>query len=167
MVFIKGYKSPNKGVFSNPIPRFWKYINKIDNGCWLWTGWKNIDGYGSISVKGKDIKAHRFSYELHKDIIPIGMFVLHICDNPPCVNPEHLFIGNNSDNMQDMRNKGRANDKNKSSGEKHYRHKLTIQQVQAIRKLFSTGQYLKIELGKMFSTSGSNITDIVTFTTWK
>ncbi len=79
------------------------------SGCWLWTlGVK--DGkhpYGKTTFKGKPIKSHRLSYILHKGAIPDGMHVLHICDNPICCNPDHLYVGTHADNMRDMDKKGR------------------------------------------------------------
>ena len=77
-------------------------------GCWNWTGSKNgINGYGRITVEGKSYCAHRVSYELFVGIIPNGYNVCHKCDNPVCINPDHLFVGTRSDNMQDASNKGR------------------------------------------------------------
>lgn len=86
--------------------RFWNKVNKTDT-CWLWTGCTNGIGYGLIRIDTKLYSTHRFSYELHFGKIPVGIHVLHSCDNPLCVNPEHLFLGNQKDNMRDMMNKGR------------------------------------------------------------
>lgn len=79
-------------------------------GCWLWLGKPDKHGYGRINVGGRAGKAqfaHRVSWELHRGSIPNGMGVLHHCDTPSCVNPDHLFIGTQSDNMRDARAKGR------------------------------------------------------------
>jgi hypothetical protein len=90
--------------------RFWAKVRKRD-GCWEWTGAKNADGYGMIGVNGVGHKrhapAHRVSWELHYGHIPTGMWVLHHCDNPPCIRPDHLFIGDRSANMKDCAAKGR------------------------------------------------------------
>lgn len=87
-----------------------RFLNKVNKGekCWLWTGAKNTEGYGYLKIQGKMFRAARVSYELFKGIIPLGMIVMHTCDNPPCVNPAHLVIGRSKDNTLDMIKKGRA-----------------------------------------------------------
>jgi len=92
-------------------------------------------GYGRLRVGNrKTMLAHRFSYEAHVGPIPKGMFVCHKCDNPLCVNPDHLFVGTASDNMQDMHRKGRAKAHHKGpSGERARAAKLVAEQVIAIR----------------------------------
>ena len=91
----------------DPSKRFWARVNRTDD-CWLWTGWKDWGGYGILTVKDKNIKAHRFSWELFFGPIPLGLKVLHKCDVRLCVNPDHLFLGTNLDNSRDMVNKGRG-----------------------------------------------------------
>jgi hypothetical protein len=78
------------------------------NGCWIWTGRRYTKGYGQASFRGRNIRAHRYAYEAWKGPIPAGMMVLHSCDNPPCVNPDHLRIGTARDNMMDAIQRGRA-----------------------------------------------------------
>ena len=96
--------------------RFWKYVDKSDE-CWLWTGALSIPprpghlGYGWIRIggrKGRTVKAHRVSWELAYGPIPEGKIICHHCDNPPCVRPDHLFIGTRVDNVRDMLEKDRA-----------------------------------------------------------
>lgn len=108
--------------------RFWNKVNKGD-GCWLWTASTNDDGYGHFrSAAGKHLNAHRYSYQLHNGAIPAGMTVMHSCDTPRCVNPEHLRLGTHAENMADMRSKNRG-----TSGEKNHKAKLTEAQVREIK----------------------------------
>ena len=103
------------------------------SACWNWIGTKVRDGYGRISVNGKPKMAHRVSFELVNGMIPEGFFVCHKCDNPSCVNPEHMFIGSRLDNMRDKVAKGRAYTGESQSGENCGRSKLTEADVRAIR----------------------------------
>lgn len=88
--------------------RFWEKVVK-GPGCWSWTSsTSEKGGYGFLSDRGEKVYAHRLSWELHRGPIPVGLWVLHSCDNPPCCNPEHLFLGTRTDNMQDAARKGRC-----------------------------------------------------------
>lgn len=92
--------------------RFWeKVVKSADpNGCWGWTGTTQPFGHGRIAAPGvpaKMLMAHRVSWEIHHGAIPVDLRVLHHCDNPPCTNPRHLFLGTLSDNSRDMVKKGR------------------------------------------------------------
>lgn len=86
---------------------FGKATPEPNSGCWIWAGTCNWKGYGTISIGGVQRKAHRASYEAFVGAIPDGMLVCHKCDNPPCVNPDHLFVGTAKDNAQDRDAKGR------------------------------------------------------------
>lgn len=116
------------------IRSFWKRTQKAE-GCWFWTGCVDRDGYGQIGVNYRQLKAHRFSWELHYSAIPEGLFVCHRCDNPSCVNPEHLFLGTNQDNTRDKVSKGRQ-----PIGSQLPSAKLTEREVVAIRQLIAAGQ---------------------------
>lgn len=96
-----------KNQYANitPSQRFWDSVIKT-NKCWE-CNLKGGGKYRQISVNGKNISVHRFSWELHNGVIPKGMLVCHKCDNPICVNPEHLFLGTHKDNTQDMIRKNR------------------------------------------------------------
>jgi hypothetical protein len=116
--------------------RFWPKVDKdADGGCWVWTASRNEQGYGCCGFNGRTYTAHRLSYELARGPIPPGMHVLHRCDNPPCVNPEHLFVGDQSDNMRDMYGKGRGANR---QGELSGAAKLTESQVREIKQLIAT-----------------------------
>ena len=116
--------------------RFWKKVNRNDNdGCWVWTGSCKRSGYGEISVRRGFYdhvrrSAHRISWELHNGPIPTDRWVLHHCDNPPCVNPGHLYLGDHAQNTADMVNRNRAS---------RNARKLTDEQVIEIRALRACG----------------------------
>lgn len=102
------------------------------SGCWLWLGSVMGQGYGTVSFNKKNHLAHRVSYELENGPIPAGQYVCHRCDNPICVNPDHLFLGTQADNMSDCARKGRTRVPT-LKGEAHHQAKLTAEQVRAIR----------------------------------
>ena len=87
--------------------RFWDKVTMGD-GCWEWTGTRHSWGYGLLGGRRKvHLRAHRVSWEIHFGPIPAGLYILHHCDNPRCVRPDHLFLGTHRDNMADMVKKGR------------------------------------------------------------
>jgi HNH endonuclease len=92
------------------VATFWKRIQKVENGCWLWTGSKSTGrcgGYGNLKFNGKTISAHRLAYILTYGEIPDQQEVCHSCDDRLCCNPAHLFVGTHLENMRDMFKKGR------------------------------------------------------------
>lgn len=115
---------------------FWAQVDKNGpGGCWLWTGWTLNSGYGEIMINAKKITVHRLSYKLANGPIPNGMFVCHKCDVPLCVNPEHLFLGDNKANRQDAVSKRRH-----PFGENIHWAKLTEEKVLEIRAQYRKGK---------------------------
>lgn len=92
--------------FRNPLDLLFERTDKKENGCWEFTGFKNLKGYGKLRSSGQQL-AHRVSWVIHNGDIPKGMLVCHKCDNPPCCNPDHLFLGTAKDNAHDAIKKGR------------------------------------------------------------
>ena len=112
--------------------RFWEKVDKTEQ-CWIWKGYRTWSGYGRFSLLGRPVSATRISWAMAHGTIPIGMFVCHSCDNPPCVRPDHLFLGNQKDNMQDALKKNRVSLPPHSYGLSHHNGKLSNEQVMAIR----------------------------------
>lgn len=132
--------------------RFEKHFNKVSNSCWLWTSGKTKFGYGTLRNNlGKQERAHRIAYALYVGEIPDGLLVLHKCDVPACVNPEHLFLGTYKDNSVDMINKGRGGQINNNfSGHLNPNAKLTIEDKNFIENSLLTGLYDQNELAIKF-----------------
>ncbi len=119
--------------------RFWEKVDKSSE-CWEWTAARNPDGYGLIGLdfRGSD-RAHRVSWRLAYGPIPIGLHVLHRCDNPPCVNPDHLWLGTQADNIADMTRKGRAR-KNPRRGSAVRTSRLIETDIPVILALIAAGE---------------------------
>ncbi len=90
------------------LDRFWAKVDRSGPGCWPWMGAHNPRGYGNFAIGDMTVRASRMAWELSFGPIPDGLWVLHTCDNPPCCNPAHLFLGTHAANMADMKAKGRA-----------------------------------------------------------
>lgn len=140
--------------------KFWEKVGICgEDECWEWRASKNNKGYGNFYVSIGNSKddhwlAHRMSYKLSYEGFDKSLCVLHKCDNPPCVNPKHLWQGTNYDNVQDKLNKGRMRD---MKGENNSGNKLTESKVKEIRELYATGNYTYEDLGKMFDVHYSTI----------
>lgn len=151
------------------VERFNEKIEVSDNSCWTWRGARHSPrGYGSFGLSKQDnwrvVKAHKFSYFLHKGSIPSGACVMHTCDNTMCVNPNHLMLGTHQDNMRDRNSKGRQA---RLKGESNGNSKLTTKNVLNIRKLYSLGEYSFKDLAKKFKVSKKLILNIVHRKAWK
>jgi len=143
--------------------RFRKQFYKSPKtGCWIWTGTRYKEGYGKFSISGHSYRSHRLMWELENDPIPDGLNVLHTCDNPPCVNPEHLFLGTQTDNIADMKNKGRQ-----AKGEKIAQSKVTQEDVDDIRRIYSEGYLSQKDIADVFGISNSQVSNIVRRISWQ
>lgn len=143
--------------------RFWDKVNKgsVDD-CWEYLGRLNHDGYGQFDHHNTASVAHRFSWELSFGKIPDGIYVCHKCDNPSCVNPNHLFLGTQKDNMEDMVKKGRGADKR---GRKNGKSVVNESIVREIRVLYSNGwSYQKI--ADNFGVSNGCVNHIINGRHW-
>jgi len=146
--------------------RFWAHVIQTDSGCWEWTGSRARKGYGRLGVPhGTPSLAHRISWEIHFGPIPDGLCVLHHCDNPPCSNPAHLWIGSKADNNRDMRAKGRSRITH-HRGESHPRAKLTRTDVDAIRLSYVPWRTTRKSLAKQYGVSESAIKAILSGRNW-
>ncbi|MET8278228.1 HNH endonuclease signature motif containing protein [Micromonospora sp. NPDC005174] len=144
--------------------RFWSKVHPVPSGCWEWTAHCNNRGYGQFTVsKGVFYGAHAVSYAITHGPIPAGMSVCHHCDNPPCVRPDHLFLGTQSDNAYDMFAKGRAE---RARGVDHYYARLTEDDVRAIRRPDKYRGLLK-DLAAEYGVSDTHIRRIRARQIWR
>jgi hypothetical protein len=143
--------------------KFWKTISISDNPnlCWETKVNKTNAGYGMFKIGTERFLCHRISYTIHFGEIPKGMHVLHRCDNPPCCNPNHLFIGDDQANNDDMRAKGRGN-----LGEKNGMNKISAENAYKIRLLGRAGAN-KRELAKFFGVAYTTVKSIINGNRWK
>jgi hypothetical protein len=127
--------------------RFWSFVQN-NRGCWIWSGSRDRRGYGRINYDGsKPALAHRVAWELAHGAIPVGLHVLHRCDNPACVRIEHLFLGTDLDNVRDMDRKGRRVNANQI---------LTLEQIANIGERLACGE-TQVSIARDFPVSRSNI----------
>jgi len=142
--------------------RFWAGVDMVEGGCWLWKGRRYKDGYGEFrSRTGKSIAAHRASWMLASGEIPTGMVICHHCDNPPCVNPAHLFVGTQQENERDKHAKGRAPS---TAGASNGNARLTAEQVHKLRRMCASVS--DTELGGKFGISRTQVRDIRRGRSW-
>jgi len=172
---------------ASALARFWSRIDTPaePDRCWEWQSTRNDAGYGVLSLCSVYYRVHRIMWALEHGPIPQGLYVLHDCDNPPCVNPAHLFLGTKSDNSRDMVAKGRNVAKTHPEllargerspvhqhpelyrGEKHGKHKLTWEQVRTIRRMYAEGGVSQPQLGRIFGVTHVTIGNIVRHKIWR
>ncbi len=163
MRFVHGHAGC-RGVRLSLAERFAEKIDTTSSvrGCWLWTAKTNPNGYGRIYDGRKPALAHRVAWTLFVGPIPHGLFVLHRCDNPPCCNPAHLFLGTHADNMRDKVQKGRQGS---PRGEEASSAKLTAESVLLIRAAVASGR-TQTEVGRKFGIHNSQVSRIVNRKVW-
>lgn len=154
------------------IARFWAkvHIPADPDSCWVWSGYCSRAGYGTLRDGSRTdktrrlLKPHRVSWVLHNGPIPDGLLVCHHCDNPPCVNPQHLFLGTDKANIQDASRKGRL--VGRISGEHNGRARLTARDIYAIRHSYKEGHISQGALGAIYGVSGAHIDRILHRQAW-
>lgn len=179
---LKNHGSPHVKLTLKGEPvtdRFWLRVERGAE-CWIWTGAKTEDGYGRLWGIDKEARAHRLSYEMNVGPIPDGLDVLHRCDTPACVRPEHLFVGTQLDNARDMHAKGRANLPARS-GEHHWTKRkpdrvargsgktkshLTEALVAEIRSRYARGGMSQREMARQYQLGYKNLNLILNNRTW-
>lgn len=170
---------------------FWQKVTRSEHECWPWSGATHDKGYGNIGIDGRTTTTHRLAYTLAVGPIPPGMHVLHRCDNPPCCNPAHLFIGTNRDNHADKvakerqargdrhssrthpesvprgeRHASRTHPERVPRGERHPHARLTAADVLAIRAAVAGGAR-RDETARRYGVSTQTMSDAVARRTWR
>lgn len=142
---------------------FWSKVQRGDD-CWLWTGSRNARGYGSFGLRGRRTAlAHRVSFFLATNRDPGALLVCHRCDNPPCVNPGHLFLGTDADNAADQKSKGRTPSRH---GQRNSRARLSLEQVESIRRMRASGALLR-DVAAAFEVSKGHVSHICSGRAWR
>lgn len=158
------------------VAAFWAKVDRSGDGCWEWLGWRwdhpKVLPYGRFCVANKAMKAHRYAYAQSRGV-PFdaieGWHVCHTCDNPPCVRPDHLFLGTDADNLRDAARKGRMSTEARRAVNRGVRNpsaKLTPGDVASIRAEYATGRTPQWLLAKMYSVARSTIGRIISKRGW-
>lgn len=145
----------------------WHGWDVTQTGCWEWAGERRVWGYGTIRYLSGHVVAHRAAYETWVGPIPEGHVVRHKCDNPPCINPDHLETGTYADNSRDMVERGRSS---KVRGGDHHNAKLTWDEAQLVREAYKTGVFKQNMLAEALGVRRQVISDICsgkTYAAWR
>lgn len=145
-----------------PMARFVSKVAEMPSGCHEWQGGRFTDGYGNFIIDGGNKVATRWLWEQMNGPIPDGIQVRHKCDNPPCVNMDHLELGTPLENSRDMVERGRG-----VIGERSHTAKLTAEDVGEIRALVAAGGQTKTAIARAYGTTRQNVTHIVNSFSWK
>lgn len=146
-----------------------RLLNKMDKtpghgptrNCFLWMGGTGAQGYGHIWVEGKTRDVHQVTYETFVGPIPEGLVVRHTCDVRTCINPDHLVVGTQGDNVQDAVSRHRH-----PAGERHGRAKLTVNRVAEMRKLYETEEFTQAQLSALYKVSKTQVSRILRGEAW-
>jgi hypothetical protein len=145
--------------------RFMRFVEKREDGCWIWTGYIWSHGYGQFGIGQRHIPAHRFAWQMVNGPIPDDHFICHHCDERRCVNPGHLFVGTHADNMRDMYRKGRGG--RKARGEAVAGAVLTADDVRAIRgEIDDAPRGTGRRLAEKYGVTEQTISDIKRRVSW-
>lgn len=142
--------------------RFWLKMIVLETGCWEWQGKRDAHGYGKTSIARKEFLAHRIAWILIYGDIPENLCVCHICDNPSCINPTHLFLGTHKDNITDATYKGRMH-----LGEDHGQSKLTEQLVLLARGIHQRHGISTRKLAQICEVSPPTMWEAINGKTWR
>lgn len=150
-------KVNSKKLPNSLLGRLERWVNKGDTDeCWEWKASTTKNGYGHLVFNYETLYAHRAMWECMNGKIPDGLDVLHSCDNPSCVNPDHLFLGTHQDNMRDRNSKARFGTA-----------KLSVENVREIRNLFNDGHQTPAQLSERFDINRQAVYNIVNHKSWK
>lgn len=167
MTSTANVETKRRYIRGTPEQRFRARISERKNGCWEYDGYREPKGYGKFGVSPREsVLAHRFAYELFVGEIPDGLFVCHRCDNPPCVNPDHLFLGTLADNNRDMWGKGRGRIPH-GRGDEANNVRLTTSQVIEIRRRYKPRVVTQRMLAEEFGVSTHAIGAIISRRNWR
>lgn len=149
--------------------RFWSKVDiRGENECWPWIGAKDGNAlYGMFRFRGETWQAHRVAYRLYYGEFDISLNCCHHCDNPPCCNYRHLFLGTSTDNVRDAMQKGRWFKPIPQPGEQNPRHKLTEEQVKEIRRIHAMGKLNQRAIARQFGVDFHTVNLIVLRVNWK
>jgi hypothetical protein len=151
------FRGPNNRTLQSRLEQY--SIPEPNSGCWLWIGADDGHGYGQLNIGGKVIKAHRAAWELKVGPIPSGLNVCHKCDTPPCINPDHLFLGTRGENIRDAFAKGRIN----RAGAAHPQVKLTQQDISNILSCNASNA----QIARAYGVTRQHVSGIRIGKTWK